>query len=253
MPRTSTEDSPSTSRRERIRLHQARERRRQRRGQLIVAAITIGLAVVIIGGAVLATQLSRRSTESSTGSTVVNGKTVPLQVDGSAVTVGQADAPVAMDLWVDYSCPHCQEFEATNADLLAQNVADGTVRVSYHNIQIVTAYGTQAGSVGACVASQQPASWWKINSALYANHTTATDGWGSADFATWAKSQGVTASGALDCISAGRNTATITNNTVEAAQKNVTSTPTMFLNGQVQSPTPTGQALQAQINQLAGK
>ena len=54
----------------------------------------------------------------------------PFGIDGSAVQVGKPDAKVTMDLWVDYSCPHCQEFEADSNDVITQRVASGVLKVA---------------------------------------------------------------------------------------------------------------------------
>ena len=120
--------------------------------------------------------------------------------------VGKADAKVTMDLWVDYSCPHCQEFEADSNDVITQKVASGELKVNYHNIQIVTAYGTQAGSAAACVATYAPESWWAFNAALYANHSAETDSWKGAELADFATQQGITNGDAQTCISDQRYT-----------------------------------------------
>jgi protein-disulfide isomerase len=228
----------------------------KRRRNLIQTAIIGGVALVVI--AIIASAViignrgrSDRSTTPSVSTTVtVNNASVPFAVDGSAVRVGPADAKAKVDLWVDYSGPHCQEFEAENNAALNQLVAGGDVSVSYHNIQIVTDYGTAAGGAAACVAALDPAHWVAFNSSLYANHSAETDGWAAADFRTFAQGQGVNDE-ALSCISAGRYTGWIGANTDDAAAHNVTGTPTMFLNGQP-STTLSGSALTAKVNALAG-
>ena len=171
---------------------------------------------------------------------------MPLAVDGSAVRLGRADAPAKVDLWVDYSCPHCQEYEAANAGVLSQLVARGDVSVSYHNIQFVSDYGTAAGSAAACVAVEDPQRWPAFNTALYANHSAATDGWSADDFRGFAQQQGVTGA-ALDCISQSRYAGWITSNTADAAAKGVEATPTLHADGKT-VPTVGGQQLVDQVD-----
>jgi protein-disulfide isomerase len=181
----------------------------------------------------------------------VDNASVPFATTDTAVRLGPADAKAQIDLWVDYSCPHCQEFEAENNSLINQLVAAGGTSVSYHNIQIVTGYGTQAGSAGACVAANDAEQWVAFNAALYANHSAETDGWSAAQFADFAAQQGVN-SAAQTCIQNSRYTSWITSNTAASAAAGVTGTPTMFVNGEKQDPTLSGDALKAKVDQLVG-
>ena len=237
--------------RERARVEAAKQQRKGRIRQAIVVAVVGVLAIGIVVTAVLLGRAGRaeRVPTASTNITV-GGTSVPFNVDGSAVQVGKSDAKVTMDLWVDYSCPHCQEFEADSSDVITQKVAAGTLKVRYHNIQIVTAYGTQAGSAGACVATYAPDQWWAFNTALYANHSSETDGWKGPELADFATQQGITNSDAQSCIRDQRYTSWITDNTSAAGQAGVTGTPTLFFNGE-KADTVSGTALGTKIDELA--
>ena len=175
--------------------------RKRRITQGIVVGVVALLAIGIVASAVLLGRAGRSERVPTAATNVtVGGASVPFGIDGSAVQVGKADAKVTMDLWVDYSCPHCQEFEADSNDVITEKVASGELKVNYHNIQIVTAYGTQAGSAAACVATYAPESWWAFNAALYANHSAETDNWQGADLADFATQQGITNPDAQTCI-----------------------------------------------------
>jgi protein-disulfide isomerase len=239
---------------------QARERARleaaklQRKRRLTQGAVVAAVAVVAIGIVVIAVVLgtSGRAERVPTASTnvTVGDSSVPFSIDGSAVQVGQNDAKVTMDLWVDYSCPHCQEFEADSNDVITERVASGVLKVRYHNIQIVTAYGEQAGSAAACVATSAPEQWWAFNAALYANHSTETDGYRGPELADFAAQQGITDEETLGCIRDERYTTWISDNTTAAGEAGVTGTPTLFFNGE-QAETVSGAALGAKIDELA--
>ncbi len=229
----------------------------KRRRTFIQVGIIGGVAVLVI--AIVATAVilgNRRSTATGAApqveSTVtVDNVKVPFAVTGSAVRVGPADAKARVDLWVDYSCPHCQEYEASEATRLNSLVAAGDVSVSYHNIQFVTDYGTAAGSAAACVATQDPEKWLAFNTSLYANHSATTDDWTAGQFRDFAQQQGVNTA-ALDCISAEQYTGWIGTNTSDAAENQVDGTPTLFLNGQ-KSELLAGDALTTKVNELAGR
>lgn len=243
------------------RRQQAREQARlaavaaRRRRILIQVGVVTAVAAVVVGIVVTAAVIGRRSAPEAgaapvvTTTVIVGGAQVPLAVDGSAVRLGPADARATLDLWVDYSCPHCQEYEAANGAVLEQLVAGGDVAVRYHNLQFVTRYGGSAGSAAACVAAEDPQRWPALNAALYANHNAATDGWSAAQFREFAASQGVS-SAAQECIGQSRYAGWITSNTADAAARGVEATPTLQLNGQT-VPTVGGQELIDRVGQLA--
>jgi protein-disulfide isomerase len=259
MAKSNRGPSPEANRRNQARIRAQQEAaaaaRRRRLTQLGIVGGVALLVIAIVASAIIIGQRGQKSTAGgapSVSTTVtVDGATVPFAVDGSAVRVGPADAKAKVDLWVDYSCPHCQEFEAANSSVLNQLIAAGDVSVSYHNVQIVTDYGTEAGSAAACVAALDPAKWVAFNTSLYANHSSDTDGWDAADFRGFAAQQGVN-DAALTCVANRTYAGWIGANTADSDKQGVTGTPTMVLNGQ-KSDTLSGDALTAKVNQLAGR
>jgi protein-disulfide isomerase len=248
-----TDSKPDSRRqaRERAKLEAARVQRKRRITQIAVVAVVAVVAIgIVVSAVVLGTAGRSANVPTAATNVTVGGTSVPFAVDGTAVQVGQDDAKVTMDLWVDYSCPHCQEFEADSNDVIAQKVASGDLKVRYHNIQIVTAYGTQAGSAGACVATYAPEQWWAMNAALYANHSSETDSYGGSQLADFASQQGVTNDEALSCIRDERYRSWISDNTAASAQAGVTGTPTLFFNGE-KTDTVSGAALGTKIDELA--
>ena len=248
--------SAAENRRQQARLRQQQEAaaaaRRRRFVQLGIIGGVALLVVAIVASAVIIGQRGQSKEAPSVDTTVsVDGATVPFTVTGSAVRLGPSGAKAQVDLWVDYSCPHCQEFEAENSSVLNQLVAAGDVSVSYHNVEIVTDYGTEAGSAAACVAALAPEKWVAFNTSLYANHSSQTDDWKAADFRGFAEQQGV-GGDALSCITDRRYAGWIKANTGDFDKQNIKGTPAMFLNGQP-SDTLSGAALTAKVNQLAGR
>jgi hypothetical protein len=241
---------------------QAALARAKRRRTLTQVGIIGGVAVVVVAIIATAVLLGRSGstpaagggagTPSATGTTSIGGASVPLAIGGgvpNGVKVGRSDAKVSMDLWVDYSCPHCQEFEAANNGVISDLVASGKLAVTYHNIEIVTDYGTEAGSAAACVAVNDPGAWPAFNAALYANHSASTDGWSASDFASFADSNGA-GDATQKCITDETYTGWIADNTAASVKADVSGTPTMFIDGQ-KTDTLSGQALTDRVNSLA--
>lgn len=252
-------DDGSSDRRRAAREHQLQQAAAmKRRRNLVQAGIIAGVAILVIGIVASAVIIGQRgrgdgSVPSADATVQVDdAASVPFAIDGSAVRIGPADAKAQVDLWVDYSCPHCKDYEAENSGVLNQLVAAGDVSVKYHNIQIVTPYGTAAGNAAACVATHDPDKWIAFNSALYANHSAETDGWSAPRFRDFADQQGIN-SAALNCIGNNPYSSWITSNTAASSDAGVDGTPTMFLNGKKTDAPLTGDALVAKVNQLAGR
>ncbi|QOD42655.1 DsbA family protein [Clavibacter zhangzhiyongii] len=227
------------------RLDEAKRKRRRLFTQLGVAAAVVILVAGIWGGAsLLRDQAAAGSMPPTADATVelASGGQARVTAAADAVSVGAADAPVMLDIYEDYSCPHCQEYEAATGPLLDRLAESGQVRVVYHPIQIVTNYGRAAGSTAACVLQHDPAAWPGVHSALFANHSAETDSWTGADFSSWLTSQGVTDADALNCTTEGAFAGWITANTQAAAAADITGTPTLRIDGQ-ETATVSGQDL----------
>ncbi|MDA3804153.1 thioredoxin domain-containing protein [Clavibacter sp. CT19] len=227
------------------RLEEAKRKRRRLLTQLGVAGAVVILVAGIWGGASLLRQQAEAGSVAPTADATVqlaSAGEAHVATEPDAVSVGAADAPVTLDIYEDYSCPHCQEYEAATGPLLDRVAASGQVRVVYHPIRIVTNYGRVAGSTAACVLQHDPSAWPGVHSALFANHSAATDSWTGKDFSSWLGSQGVTDPEALTCTEKGAYAGWITANTDTATAAGVTGTPTLMIGGQ-KTTTVSGQQL----------
>jgi protein-disulfide isomerase len=89
----------------------------------------------------------------------------------SASTAGVADIRV----YLDYMCPYCGQFEATNNEQIGQWVSSGAATVEIHPISILdrgslgTKYSTRAANAAACVANYSPDQFWDFNTLMFQN------------------------------------------------------------------------------------
>jgi protein-disulfide isomerase len=216
--------------REKARIERALDDRRRKRRRLITQfSVAGGLVIVIaaIAGGVYLLGQSQATAPLSTGDEV------RVASEAHGVSVGAADAPVTMDVYEDYSCPHCAQLEAQEGPLYDRIAATGQVRIVYHPIQIVSKYGQVAGSAAACVLAEEPDRWPAVHSALFDNHSTVTDSWTHADFVTWLTTEGVSSDAARTCVAEGRYSSWITDNTSDATAAGVTGTPTLRIQGDI--------------------
>ncbi len=82
---------------------------------------------------------------------------------------------LAIQMYVDYLCPICGEFEATNGDYIASLVENGKTTVEIHPITILdrlsqgTKYSTRSANATACVANYSPDNFYDFHNLLFAN------------------------------------------------------------------------------------
>ncbi|MEJ8278887.1 thioredoxin domain-containing protein [Pseudonocardia spirodelae] len=86
------------------------------------------------------------------------GVTVPANATAQGVTVGNEAAPKTIDVYLDFQCPICRQFEAQAGRTLDQIVSSGQAKIVYHPIAILdrassTRYSTRAGSAAGCAAA----------------------------------------------------------------------------------------------------
>ncbi len=86
------------------------------------------------------------------------GIAVPANASAQGVTVGNEAAPKTIDIYLDFQCPICKQFEAQAGQTLDQIVSSGQAKIVYHPIAILdrassTRYSTRAGAAAGCAAA----------------------------------------------------------------------------------------------------
>jgi protein-disulfide isomerase len=126
----------------------------------------------------------------------------PVPTDVSALT-----DTVNIAVYVDYLCPYCNQFEATNAEQINSWLAAGNITLETHPISILdqgsngTKYSTRAANTASCVANYQPDSFLDVNAALFANQPAeGTSGLTDAELVSLVETAGVTDEAVATCI-----------------------------------------------------
>ncbi len=235
-----------TSARERLKAEQARQRGRDRRILIIVAA---GIVVLLIAGG-LGFQAWRTSQQPSAGPTPAASATPVTITDGQPIVFGKTSAPAQIDLFEDFHCPHCADFEKTYQPVLDEAMRSGKAAVRIYPLAFIDAGSAAAANGFACAA--QAGYGESYFRGLFAN--TSLD-WSSEQLITlMAQVSGQPASADFQtCVQQSRNAGWVRSISVVATQKKVEATPTMFLNNElVDIANLTPDALVAKIDQ-AGK
>jgi protein-disulfide isomerase len=126
----------------------AAERRRRVTVWTSVAVVAVLLIAGLIGWGVLANQEKTDAGKLTTPSVAVD--------DGTAFSVGTGT--VVVDLYEDFMCPICREFEIQTGPTIKQLISENKVTVRYHPVSILdrasngTEYSTRAAGAAAAAA-----------------------------------------------------------------------------------------------------
>jgi len=143
-----------------------------------------------------------------------------------------------VDIYVDYLCPLCKEFEAVNNADIDELRKAGTIAVYYHPLDILrersagTNYSTRAANAVAVVADQAPEHFLNFSLALFANQPEEnTPGLDDPLLAATAIGVGVPSEVAVT-FADGEFTTWVAAGTQQASIDGVPGTPTVFVNGE---------------------
>jgi protein-disulfide isomerase len=150
-------------------------------GGLGVVVIAIGVAVTLIIVSAIKPAGPGPLNMASDGLTVGQGfvaATTPSQAadaEPTAPTPDYSTGVVDIQVYVDYLCPFCGQFEATNSEQIGQWIESGAATLTTHPLAILdrgslgTKYSTRSANAAACVANYSPDNFYDFNALLFAN------------------------------------------------------------------------------------
>ena len=208
---------------EQLARRRAAERRRRALWSALVAVVVL-VAAGIVGVAVY------RANSSS------DDFAVPRTADRTGVLVGRADAPVTVDVYLDFQCPVCKDFEREAGTTLDDAVAAGTVNVRYHPVAYLdrfssgTRYSSRSSAASGCAADAGvfPA----YLKALYAAQPPENgDGLPDDRLVSLGTAAGATSPAFAACVENGRYAEWTKALTETASKDDVSGTPTVRVDG----------------------
>jgi protein-disulfide isomerase/uncharacterized membrane protein YphA (DoxX/SURF4 family) len=205
-------------------------------------ALTVAIVVLLTGLIGISVQKTRAKVQGSLQAANASVK------DG--VTVGKATAPITLDVYEDFQCPICQEFETAAGKDVAKLVADGTVKVHYHMMAFLddsssgNRYSSRALNAALCASDVSVSAFYAYHTVLYGKDSKGnavqpaegTDGRTDAQLEAYFK-QAVPKATAdqttafQGCVSSEEHAALVAALTDRASRNKVTGTPTVFIDG----------------------
>jgi protein-disulfide isomerase len=219
-----------------------------RRNGLVAVAVVAVIAIVV--GVGYAVQAGRDTTgkdaaapgQSSSPSTPSTGTPSgskastagnPGVADTYGVGIGDPKAPVKVEVFEDFLCPYCRQFESASRDDLRQAAIDGKAYVVYRPIAFLNEYSTRSlNAFGVVLDTSGGATALKFHDLLYENQPEEG---GTMPDDDWLIGKAVEAGAKEAAIRPGIEKLSfkqwMINGNDDASQRGVNSTPTVFVNG----------------------
>ena len=226
-------------------LREAEARRQRRREQLVRFGVlaVVAVVVLVVGIAVFANR-----TEEDSSAPLPAGVTEP----AGGIAIGDTSAPVTIDVWVDFQCPFCRDFEQDSGPTLQQLAADGDAVLVYHPLSFLGEESERAANAFGCAADQSRAE--EYLTVLFENQPEeGTGGFTAEDLVALGAEAGVTGSEFESCIEDGSYATWVANVAASQSEAEITATPTVLVDGEVLAAdqlTPDG--LQSAVAAAAG-
>jgi len=192
-------------------------------------AIGVSIAVVVVlvalGGLVVFLNNQATAPGEAPDSAIVNEET-------GAVSFGSGEDEI--DVYVDFMCPICGQFEQTYGEQLQTAAANDEITLNLHPVSILdrysqnTEFSTRAGGAAYCVAENAPDSFLDFFNYMFVNQPAEnTAGYTDEELAAFAEQAG--AGAAADCIADGTYMDFVGDQT---SAHEIQGTPTVEINGE---------------------
>ncbi len=135
---------------------------------MVGGLVILGLVAAIIVTVVQAVG-GDKSPTAATGEVIAPKNLTPTD----SIPVGAASAPVTVEIFYDYMCPACGQFETANGGELDRLLDEGVVRIELRPISFLdrtsngTEFSTRSANAIATVTDAAPKSAWDFHGAMY--------------------------------------------------------------------------------------
>jgi len=208
------------------------ERQRHREGRQRLVMMSAFAAVVLIGIGFIG--IGVQSHRANTGSA---SAAAPSYASDDGVLYGSPKAKVTVDLYEDYICPICGDFEKSDGATITALAKAGTANFRYHSLGFLDANSSPAGystrAAGAAACMPNAAAWKKMHDLLYAHQPAEnTAGLSSKQLISYGKQAGAKDPALTQCVNKNTYKSWVSSITDSASKGNVTGTPTVRIKGE---------------------
>jgi protein-disulfide isomerase len=188
--------------------------------------LVIGVVVLVLAIMVVPTFLSKNKTVSQAIPSTVSA------TDGYAV-VFNADLPnlPVVDIYEDFQCPICQQFEGLNGKYITSLVTEKKATVKYHILSFIGPESVRAANASACANDE--GKFVDFHNALYANQPASENSgeWSNDRLIAIGNSVGIKSDSFKSCVNDMKYEGWVGKVAEAGAKANVNATPTVFVGG----------------------
>lgn len=245
-----------------IRRKQEAEAKRKRLGAIIgISTLAVAVVAAIVVMVIFGPQWFGPKAQNVNGSGTLtvagsDGKSAEMPVsiieDGVATQVGKPEAPVTIDYYYDFSCPHCVDYHGIMDPTMKDLILAGEAKVNYRVVNIVAPYGKEAAAALLAVMAHQPELYYTVADGLFEIPAQEQMNWTSNNYAQRLAAFGVTDSNIITEVSSGTYRSKVESNTQIARDNGLKGTPSLAVNGQMQEKLPDPAGLIALVGANGG-
>lgn len=205
-----------------VREQLAREKRRKRTLWTSVGAVVVLVIAGLIGWSVYSSQKS-------------DTFTAPPGANDAGTGVVLGTGPVTIDLYEDYLCPACKQFQQASGETINQLVSSGKAKVVFHPVAYLnrfstTEYSTRSSAASGCAA--KGGKFKEFTDALFAQQPAeGSAGLSNDQLIDIGAGVGLNKDDFGGCVKDGTYQAWTEHVTDDASKAGVTGTPTIKVNG----------------------
>jgi len=212
----------------------AQRQRRENQGGSSLRGLYIGLAGVAVAGvAAIAWALSSGGGQTVTEPLDLSGLSgSELMAAAQPVAIGNANAPVEVRVFSDYTCPGCRSFSQLSKPAVMEQVEAGTARLLYYDFPLGGAghpHSFISARASRCAVDQDR--YWEYQDVLFARQDT----WAYSSSAPVDELVGYAGEVGMDtgafgqCLRSDAHAEVVSANRALAEQLGIASTPTVFV------------------------
>lgn len=186
--------------------------------------LVIGMVALVVGVGVI---FSVAGNQTKTSSKIPSAAR---SADGYGIVFNDKATPV-IDIWEDFQCPVCRDFEAVNNKQIKEWIDGKKIVAVFHPLSFIGAESAYMANAAACSADE--GKFLQFHEALYANQASSENSgqWNSASLIALGANLGISSKSFTDCVSNAKYQDWVTNVANDGQKKNINSTPTVLING----------------------
>jgi protein-disulfide isomerase len=207
--------------------------------RIVVATVVVVVAIIAVVAGVVWSQ-SQQQAATGTSTAVPAGASMGQGYPAFADVTPAAGAPT-VDLYEDFQCPVCAQFEAALGSTVEGLASEGKIKLRYHVLNFLDdktgAHNSTPAANGAFCAAAD-GKFQKFHDAVYAAQADEGTDVTDAELAAWAAAAGITGDALTTwkkCVADGTYTRYVSSvNDAAFKVSGFQGTPTMMINGKMQ-------------------